>query len=167
MKLYHTRWTSIILLMAFLLVLGFSRTVSVVLAQEAAGDTTAAKATLPTFEKMLKNPYADLNLTREEYRGKLIYDHYCAICHGQTGDGNGFNAFNLQSSFKVKPFNFTDSSAMANISLTEIRKAITEGGAAVGKSPYMPPWGYTLRPDEIRNVIAYIRTFVKNKGISQ
>ncbi len=133
--------------------------------QNAAADSSADSVTVAkrprTFGEMLENPYAELGLTRIEYKGKLLYDHFCAVCHGKEGDGNGFNAFNLESSFQVKPFNFTDSTAMAALSPETLKKAILEGGAAVGKSPYMPPWGYTLQPDEVNAVIAYIYTFQK------
>ncbi len=126
---------------------------------EESRDTTETNAETITFAQLAQAPYADLHLTRLEYKGKVIYDHYCAVCHGENGDGNGFNAFNLESSFQVKPFDFTDSTAMAGLSEEEMKQAIRYGGTAVGKSPYMPPWGYTLREDEIRALIAYLRTF--------
>jgi len=131
-------------------------------AQNAENDTTSVTTPLVTFQEMLKNPYADLNLSREEYKGKVIFDRFCAVCHGKSGDGNGFNAFNLESSFQVKPFNFTDSTAMAKINRDEIEKAIIGGGPAVGKSQYMPPWGKTLRPDDIQALIQYIYTFSRH-----
>jgi len=131
-------------------------------AQNAESDTTSIPTPLVTFQEMLKNPYVDLNLSREENKGKVIFDRFCAVCHGKSGDGNGFNAFNLESSFQVKPFNFTDSTAMAKITRNEIEKAIIGGGPAVGKSQYMPPWGKTLRPDEIQALIQYIYTFLRH-----
>ena len=126
-------------------------------------DSEAVLHKAVTFSEMLANPYTDLGLSREQYHGKEIYDHFCAVCHGENGDGNGFNSFNLQNSFQVKPFNFTDSTAMAQLSRSEMERAIKEGGTAVGKSPYMPPWGHTLRSDEIKDVIDYIVTFKNRK----
>ena len=38
--------------------------------------------------------------------------------------------------------------------------AIADGGAAVGKSGFMPSWKTTLSEKDIADVIAYIRTFV-------
>jgi hypothetical protein len=35
---------------------------------------------------------------------------------------------------------------------------ITEGGAAVGKSGFMPSWKSTLSDQDINDVIAFIRT---------
>jgi mono/diheme cytochrome c family protein len=37
-------------------------------------------------------------------------------------------------------------------------EVIVKGGAAVGKSPLMAPWGGTLSDDGVRDVIAFIRT---------
>lgn len=131
--------------------------------QDTLSDSLSKAVVTKTFDDVFQNPYEDMGLTREEYKGKVLYDHYCAVCHGKQGDGNGFNAFNLESSFNVKPFNFTDSTAMATVSQDELKKAITEGGPAVGKSQYMPPWGYTLSKEEINQVIAYILTFSKKE----
>ena len=38
-----------------------------------------------------------------------------------------------------------------------LQKVIAEGGKAAGKSEMMPPYGKSLTPDEIRDLIAYIR----------
>jgi mono/diheme cytochrome c family protein len=35
------------------------------------------------------------------------------------------------------------------------------GGAAVGKSPTMPPWGGALSDGDINNVVAFIRSLSK------
>lgn len=129
-------------------------------------DSSAARAQEISFQNMLANPYSDLKLSREEYKGKLLYERFCAVCHGETGDGNGFNAFNLQNSFQVKPFSFADSGAMASVTKMEIEKAIIGGGKAVGKSQYMPPWGSTLQPDEIQALIAFIYTFSQKPGVA-
>lgn len=34
---------------------------------------------------------------------------------------------------------------------------IEKGGAAVEKSPFMPPWGTALKDEDIRDVIAFVR----------
>ncbi len=125
-----------------------------------AADSSAVQADKIIFKDMYRNPYASYHLSRQQYRGKLIYDHYCAVCHGENGDGNGFNSFNLQNSFGIRPFNFTDSSAVRKLKVDEIKKAIEAGGTAVGKSQYMPPWGKTLLPDEISALTQYIQTFM-------
>ena len=34
---------------------------------------------------------------------------------------------------------------------------IRKGGQAIGRSPYMPPWGDELDEQQIRDLIAYLR----------
>jgi mono/diheme cytochrome c family protein len=41
-----------------------------------------------------------------------------------------------------------------------LAEVISEGGAAAGKSGFMPSWKTTLSPQDIADVVAYIRTFV-------
>jgi mono/diheme cytochrome c family protein len=42
-----------------------------------------------------------------------------------------------------------------------ITKVIKEGGAAVGLSPTMAPWGGALNDAEIAEVVKYVRSFKK------
>ncbi len=90
-------------------------------------------------------------------QGRLVYGHYCAICHGDAGEGDGFNAFNVKAAFGVGPTAFTDSAAFSAVRGETILAAIRDGGGAVGKSPAMPPWGHTLTPGEIVDVAEYVR----------
>jgi len=97
-------------------------------------------------------------LDAESARGKELYLSYCAICHGESGDGKGFNAYNLKSNFGIEPFDFTDVSGVAQLDLDEVRKTITHGGPAVNKSQYMPPWGGVFTDWQIAALTVYIRT---------
>lgn len=90
--------------------------------------------------------------------GQAIYGRYCAVCHGTEGEGDGFNAYNLQSNFGTPPTAFTDSTVWKDLDLKTARTAVALGGKAVGRSQYMPPWGETLSPQEIEDVLAYIRS---------
>jgi mono/diheme cytochrome c family protein len=47
---------------------------------------------------------------------------------------------------------------MNALSNEHLFKVIKEGGAAVGKSPLMAPWGGALSDDQIRDVVAYVRS---------
>ena len=45
------------------------------------------------------NDLADLNIKTPRYlvnQGKKLFVHYCAHCHGLSGDGDGFNAEYLE-----------------------------------------------------------------------
>ncbi|MEE8381867.1 MAG: c-type cytochrome [Thermodesulfobacteriota bacterium] len=98
----------------------------------------------------------DPGLNPETARGKELYLQNCFICHGESGDGKGFNAYNLKSNFGVQPFNFTDSSAVAKTSFDAVIRAITYGGPAVNKSQYMPPWGSTFSAYDLACTSSYV-----------
>ena len=85
--------------------------------------------------------------------GKGIYGHYCQTCHGETGAGDGFNAFNLDP----RPRDLSDPALQKKKSDAELADTIRRGGAGVGQSVLMPPWGHTLSARQIDEVILYIR----------
>ena len=91
--------------------------------------------------------------TYEVRSGRDVYRHYCQTCHGETGAGDGFNAFNLDP----HPRDFSDP-AFQKKTDADIRDAIRRGGAGVGLSPLMPPWGRTLGDRKIDDVVLYLRT---------
>jgi mono/diheme cytochrome c family protein len=91
--------------------------------------------------------------TYEIRSGRDIFRHYCQTCHGETGAGDGFNAFNLDP----HPRDLADP-AFQKKSDADIRDAIRRGGAGVGLSPLMPPWGKTLGDRKIDDVVLYLRS---------
>ncbi len=93
------------------------------------------------------------SLTYEVRSGRDIYQHYCQTCHGETGAGDGFNAFNLDP----HPRDFSDPAFQKKTDV-DIRDAIRRGGAGVGLSPLMPPWGRTLGDRKVEDVLLYLRT---------
>lgn len=116
------------------------------------------------FRQMIENPYGGLGLNRAEFAGRMVFTKYCGVCHGLEGDGKGFNAFNLQSSFGVQPTDFTDSSMMAALTDGTMIVAVSKGGRAANKSQYMPPWGGILNSEEVENVVAYVRALPRLRG---
>jgi mono/diheme cytochrome c family protein len=97
------------------------------------------------------------SLTREEQRGKVLYEYYCALCHGKTGEGDGFNSFTMST----PPARHADAILMGTLSDTQIQLVIREGGSALGRSPQMPPWGGVLTDQEISDLTVFIRTLAK------
>jgi mono/diheme cytochrome c family protein len=85
--------------------------------------------------------------------GKKIFTQRCWGCHGLTGHGDGPAA----NSFEPKPRNLSDGRYVSTVSDERMFRTISEGGAAMGKSPFMPPWKGVLSETDIRDVIAYIR----------
>lgn len=86
-------------------------------------------------------------------RGALIYRMLCTQCHGLNGDGRGINARHLA----VEPRNHS-AAEMARLSDEHLVRVIRYGGTAVDKSALMPSWASVLREDEIRDVVAHLRT---------
>jgi cytochrome c oxidase cbb3-type subunit III len=87
-------------------------------------------------------------------QGKKLYGQFCATCHGQSGKGDGPGA----AALNPKPRDHTDKEYMSKMSDDDLMKVIKNGGASVGKSPLMPPWGASLKDDQIKDIIAYVRT---------
>jgi mono/diheme cytochrome c family protein len=90
-------------------------------------------------------------LNAREARGQRVFAERCATCHGPTGRGDGQNAYNLQP----PPPDFQES--LAGLSADE-RQAVIEGGtAALGRSSLCPPWGRSLREEEVLALLAYMK----------
>jgi mono/diheme cytochrome c family protein len=63
-----------------------------------------------------------------------LFKSLCSTCHGMTGKGDGPGA----AAINPKPRSFSDGAWQASVTDEQIQKTIVFGGAAVGKSPYMP-----------------------------
>ncbi len=92
-------------------------------------------------------------LAFEQQQGKDLYGHYCAVCHGDQGAGDGFNSYNLDP----KPHSMADSAYMAAFSDRNLEEVIARGGRGVNMSPEMPAYGGTLSPLDIAYITAYVR----------
>jgi mono/diheme cytochrome c family protein len=100
----------------------------------------------------------DVTKGKEIFEGRAVPAANCTLCHGIAGKGDGIAGAALPP---PKPRNFTDKVEMDKITNAEMVKAITEGGAAIGKSIFMTPWKGILNDEQIKDVAAYIRTFAK------
>ncbi|MCH7760625.1 c-type cytochrome [candidate division TA06 bacterium] len=79
---------------------------------------------------------------------------YCTPCHGEGGKGDGYNSVRIDP----KPKNLTDGEYMSTRTDEQLFDVISKGGASVAKSVFMPPWGHTLKEDQIHSLVQYIRT---------
>lgn len=86
--------------------------------------------------------------------GRQTFLRYCAGCHGETGQGDGFNSFSLDP----HPRDLSDPAFQKSKSNTDLEDAIRRGGAGVGLSSLMPPWGRTLDARHINDVVLYLRS---------
>lgn len=100
--------------------------------------------------------------TLEELRrGRYLYEYYyCGACHGERGKGDGYNAQYLPQF----PRDYTDAAYMATKTDEELFDGIKGGGRSVGLSALFPAYGKTLSDREIRDLVAYIRSFAREVG---
>lgn len=73
--------------------------------------------------------------------GKKTFTAYCASCHAPDGGG------------LIGP-NLADAYWLHGGTITDIYKTVTNGVLAKG----MPPWGKTLKPEQLSAVVAYVST---------
>lgn len=90
-------------------------------------------------------------------KGKQVYANLCASCHGNTGKGDGAAA----AALNPKPKDLTDKAYVSKLEDKYLFNIIAKGGAAVGKSPLMLPFGGALKDQDIRDVIAFVTSLAK------
>jgi mono/diheme cytochrome c family protein len=81
-------------------------------------------------------------------KGKGLYQRLCSACHGKAGTGDGYALFNPPPADLKAP-------ATQEKTNEELLNTIRNGhpNTAMGK------WEYALSEEELREVLAYIRTF--------
>ncbi|MDZ4246264.1 MAG: cytochrome c, partial [Dehalococcoidia bacterium] len=82
-------------------------------------------------------------------RGKALYNIYCAICHGDTGHGDG----KLGKKY-MTPSDLT-SDYIKKVPDGSIYFTITYGG--VGKDEEMPGQGDAISPEDRWHIVNYIK----------
>jgi mono/diheme cytochrome c family protein len=78
---------------------------------------------------------------------ETLYKSKCAACHGPDGAGSTMGT-------KMGAHDFT-TAAVQGMSDAELTETITNG------KNKMPKYGASLKPDDIKGLVAYIRTFKK------
>jgi len=105
----------------------------------------------PESADTLKNPFSGDKKAIEA--GKKIYAQLCAVCHGNSGKGDGIAGMSL----KPRPANLT-SEAVQKQTDGAIFWKITTG------RPPMASYKATLTDEQRWQVVNYIRTFRKEKS---
>jgi mono/diheme cytochrome c family protein len=89
-------------------------------------------------------------------KAQVIFNERCAACHGTEGKGNG----PASAALNPKPRNYTDKAWQAAVTDEQLRKTITMGGAAVGKSPIMPASpDLDEKPEVVEGLVKLVRKF--------
>ena len=115
------------------------------------------KLTASTSDKSGKPVQITIEEVALGYRqtvGAQLNAQYCIRCHDpESTPERVSNMDNLS----VKPHTFTEGDVLNKMSDADLTAIISHGGAALSKSPEMPPWGYTLSKSDIAALISYIR----------
>ena len=83
--------------------------------------------------------------------GSTLYKRYCRGCHGEDGRGGAHT-------FMPHVENLTRGDYIEYVPDGFLFTVIAEGGEAVGKSSMMPAWKATLSEQDIKDVIAFVRS---------
>ncbi len=88
------------------------------------------------------------------YVGIEDFQTWCVSCHGSEGRGDGIVAGDLETT----PRDLTFAGYLSQRSDEDLFQVIKEGGASVGFSECMMPFKTSLSEEQIRSVVAYIRS---------
>jgi mono/diheme cytochrome c family protein len=91
-----------------------------------------------------------------ETGAKLYQGQNCKECHGDKGKGDGFIIPMLK--VKVEMHDWTDKATMAGFTDEYLIEITAKGGEAVGKSPAMLSYADKLNAQQIKDIVAYIRS---------
>jgi mono/diheme cytochrome c family protein len=102
--------------------------------------------TIPAIKKIVPANEFDSRLkTQHPERGQLLFESRCQACHGKNGGG-------------AYPTNVTLADVAASLTDQELMDFIKSGQMNLK----MPLFGHTLKDEEIKDLVAFIRTWGKH-----
>ena len=103
------------------------------------------------------NPKQFVPLNYQQAQGQRIFYTNCVWCHADSTPAGPSNRSNLNP----LPVLANDGTTLNSQSDEYLTHITTLGGNAMSKSALMPPWGRTLRQEDIRGVIAFLRVIAQ------
>ncbi len=86
-------------------------------------------------------------------KGRELYQEKCVLCHGGQGEG-----WDWTKKVARPPVPVPDLAAVAPQRSDQfLFDIIKDGGEAVGKTRFMPPFGFQLNDQEVWDLVAYMR----------
>lgn len=89
--------------------------------------------------------------------GARIYLKRCALCHGNSGHGDGYIPLSIEEYPSASLFN-----QKFGTKLKDVIKVVTYGGSKGNMSPYSPPWKGELSEPQIVSVSNFVIKLRKN-----
>ena len=91
--------------------------------------------------------------------GRELYMEKCVLCHGSQGEG-----WDWSKKVAMPPIPVPDLSQVAPTRSDQYLFEIVKGGGeAVGRTRFMPPFGFQLSDQEVWDLIAYMRSLAGKK----
>ena len=116
----------------------------------------APAAPAPKAQETTGAPPAPTTPTATAETPQDVFKTRCVMCHGESGKGDGA----ASAALNPKPRNYTDAEWQKSVTDEQIKKTITGGGAAVGKSPIMPAQpDLANKPEVLDGLVKIIRGF--------
>ena len=118
------------------------------------GRYSLAAITRDKAGKSLQVTFPEIALDYQQVLGRELNEKYCSRCHNSESTAEKVSN---HDNLSVPPHSFSDGATLNQISRTNLIAIISHGGAALGKSPEMPPYSPTLSAGDIEALAAYIR----------
>jgi len=92
--------------------------------------------------------------------GRALYEEKCVLCHGQRGHG-----WDWSQKVEKPPVPVPDLAVVAGERSNQfLFDVISGGGEKVGRTRFMPPFGFQLQEQEIWDLVIYIRSLDKRSA---
>ncbi|MDH5255676.1 MAG: c-type cytochrome [Gammaproteobacteria bacterium] len=116
------------------------------------GMATTAGGDEPALKSVNCTPLGEIR--GDASRGEALHLKNCAECHGVDG-----KAEVIVLHMDTPPKDQSDPAYMKTLPDAYLYLAICKGGLGVGKNFIMPAWGDLLSDQDIKDLVAQIRTF--------
>ncbi len=137
MAMRSRRFLLALLLLVSLAVVGTTVAAQSILKKTEISSPTIVR-TVYDMDKVASPP----SLSADEVRGRQLFVQRCAICHDPLG----------QPSYPNTPGPWVDAATVRSLGEDTVSAQIMMGSAR------MPGWQYTLQPEQVSQVIAYLKT---------
>ena len=119
-----------------------------------AGRYQLTAVTRDSSGKRIETKLQEVALGYQQILGQQLNTQYCDRCHNPELTAERVSNYD---NLATKPHPFSEGDTLNKFSDDDLIAIISHGGPAIGRSPEMPPWGYTLSKSDIQALAAYIR----------
>jgi mono/diheme cytochrome c family protein len=141
--------------LAIALLVLFAPCASAQQSDKSAQKAPAAETPIPPEAIKQTNPVTPT--ASSQAQAKKTYGYDCAMCHGANGDGKG----DLATDMKLKMPDYRDPATLKDKTDGQLFYVIKNGRGE------MPAEGDRVKPDEVWNMVIYVRSFAKKEAAAK